>query len=122
MGMGSMETGKRIQQSRRERGLSQEQLAERVGISVTHMSNIENGKTGFSLPVLVRLRDELGVTADFLLFGPPKGESEAYRMVARELEALLEGCTGAQAEAVLGVIRSMGVLLRQCGTEPDGKV
>lgn len=49
--------------ARRRRGLSQIQLAERVGISRTHMSNIEapNGTTGFSLDVLFSIAAELEI-------------------------------------------------------------
>ena len=123
MKMDSIRAGKRIQESRRGQGLTQEQLAERVGISVGHMSNIENGKTGFSLGVLTKLRMELGVPVDMLLFGPPAGEDEIYGMAARELGALLKGCTKTQALAVLDFIHSTGVLLRQCGVgagqDPD---
>ena len=45
--------GEQIRKCRRAHGLSQEQLAEQVGISVTHMSHIETGNTKLSLPVLV---------------------------------------------------------------------
>ncbi|MDR1564976.1 MAG: helix-turn-helix transcriptional regulator [Oscillospiraceae bacterium] len=45
-------------------GLSQMQLAEKIGISRTHMSNIEapNGTTGLSLDVLIDIADALGVS------------------------------------------------------------
>ena len=45
--------GKKIRQLRKSRELSQEQLAEQVWISVTHMSHIETGNTKLSLPVFV---------------------------------------------------------------------
>ena len=34
--------GQRIRKFRKAQGISQEQLAEKVGISTTHMSHIEN--------------------------------------------------------------------------------
>ena len=61
------EIGKRIRRYRKACGISQEELAERVGISVTHMSHIETGNTKLSLPVLVRVADELSVRVDALL-------------------------------------------------------
>ncbi|MBR0033071.1 MAG: helix-turn-helix transcriptional regulator [Treponema sp.] len=48
--------------------LSQEELAEKVGISTTHMSHIETGSTKLSLPVLVELAKSLNVKTDSLLF------------------------------------------------------
>ena len=38
---------------RKKFGITQEELAEKVDISVTHMSHIETGNTKLSLPVFV---------------------------------------------------------------------
>lgn len=65
--MNYYEIGQRIRRYRKACGLSQEALAERVGISVTHMSHIETGNTKLSLPVLVRVAAELSVRVDALL-------------------------------------------------------
>ena len=43
--------GQRIRYYRKTQGLSQEQLAEKVDISTTHMSHIETGNTKLSLQV-----------------------------------------------------------------------
>ena len=59
--------GQRIRKYRKAQGLSQEELAARAGISVTHMSHIETGSTKLSLPVLAALSDALDVRADVLL-------------------------------------------------------
>ena len=61
------EIGQQIRKSRKAHGLSQEQLAEMVGISVTHMSHIETGNTKLSLPVLVEIATALNVRTDDLL-------------------------------------------------------
>lgn len=61
------EIGQRIRRYRKACGLSQEALAGRVGISVTHMSHIETGNTKLSLPVLARIAEELSVGTDALL-------------------------------------------------------
>jgi len=52
-----------ITYTRKMQGLSQLQLAERIGISRTHMSNIEapNGGIGLSLDVLLDIADALGI-------------------------------------------------------------
>ena len=61
------EIGQRIRKFRKAHQLSQEELAERIGISTTHMSHIETGNTKLSLPVLVSLADALEVGTDDLL-------------------------------------------------------
>ena len=52
-----------ITYTRKMQGLSQLQLAEQIGISRTHMSNIEapNGNVGLSLDVLLDIAKALGV-------------------------------------------------------------
>lgn len=61
------EIGQRIRRFRKARGFSQEELAEKVEISVTHMSHIETGNTKLSLPVFVALSKALEVRTDELL-------------------------------------------------------
>ena len=58
--------GNRIQQERQKMGLTQEQLAEKAGISQNFMSLIENGRN-MSLAVIIRLAGIFGVTVDYLL-------------------------------------------------------
>lgn len=65
--MNYYEIGQRIRKYRKAQGLSQENLAEKAGISVTHMSHIETGNTKLSLPVFVRIAEVLGVQTDELL-------------------------------------------------------
>lgn len=69
------EIGQRIRKIRKAHGLSQESLAERVGISNTHMSHIETGNTKLSLPVLVALADALYVPMIFSIKGAPLFEA-----------------------------------------------
>ena len=45
--------GQKIRKIRKAHGLSQEELADKVSISTTHMSHIETGNTKLSLPVFV---------------------------------------------------------------------
>ena len=67
--MDYIEIGKRIRKYRKIRNLSQEQLAEKVNISVTHMSHIETGSTKLSLIVLTNIAEKLKVSCDDILFG-----------------------------------------------------
>ncbi|MBP5465180.1 MAG: helix-turn-helix transcriptional regulator [Treponema sp.] len=68
--MDYVEIGQRIKKYRKIRNLSQEQLAEKVDISPTHMSHIETGVTKLSLQVLVDLSVALDTSTDSLLFAP----------------------------------------------------
>jgi len=53
-----------------EQGLSQVQLAGRVGVSKKHISNIEAGRVGASPEVLRRIAATLGCTVADLLITP----------------------------------------------------
>ena len=53
--------GLNIAYYRKERGLSQSQLAELVNISRTHMSRIENADCAVSLDVVFDICDALGI-------------------------------------------------------------
>ncbi|MBQ3800590.1 MAG: helix-turn-helix transcriptional regulator [Treponema sp.] len=64
------EIGQRIKKYRKVRNISQEQLAEMVNISASHMSHIETGVTKLSLQVLVDISVALDTSTDSLLFAP----------------------------------------------------
>ncbi len=59
--------GKRIKIARINADLTQEKLSETVGISPTHLSNIETGTTRVSLCTLIGIANALNVTSDDLL-------------------------------------------------------
>lgn len=49
------EIGKNIRLMRIRHGISQSELAQRLDVSQTHMSNLEHGRVSVSLRVLLRL-------------------------------------------------------------------
>ncbi len=59
--------GQRIQDVRRQRGISQTGLAEQLNISPSHMSNIETGRTNFGVDIFKRITEVLQISADYLL-------------------------------------------------------
>ena len=94
--------GQQIRKVRKAHGLSQEQLAERVNISTTHMSHIETGNTKLSLPVLVDIATALEVRTDDLL------ERVLYTTghAVEEITAVLEGCSAQEAKAIVDVAKA----------------
>lgn len=59
--------GKRIRAVREEKGWSQEQFAERIGLSVTYTGMIERGERVPKLETFIRITNTLGTSADILL-------------------------------------------------------
>lgn len=58
--------GKRIKATREQRGLTQEALAEKIGMSVTHISNLENAHSKASLTTFLNIANALDVSLDVL--------------------------------------------------------
>lgn len=95
--------GKRIRKCRKQAGLSQEALAEKVWISATHMSHIETGSTKLSLPVLVDIAAALDVGTDELL---ADCFSTAKDAASNEIAALLASCSGQQVKVLCDIVKA----------------
>lgn len=102
------EIGQRIRKFRRAQGLSQEQLAEQVGISITHMSHIETGNTKLSLPVLVALANALHTGTDELIFEAPKNLKQKGR---ERILDVLDACTPQEINIIAEIIESAKVAM-----------
>ena len=61
--------GRRIQQSREQAGLTQEELAERIDRSTQFISTIERGLAGPSLETVIHLCEVLGTSTEWILRG-----------------------------------------------------
>ena len=61
------EVGQRVSRARRDRGWSQEQLAEAIDIQPTTLSRLETGDRAISLSTLGRVAEALGVGLGDLL-------------------------------------------------------
>jgi transcriptional regulator with XRE-family HTH domain len=61
--------GKRIADGRERKGWTQKNLAQRAGISVTFLSEIENDRRGIGSETLLSIADALGTSLDYLVRG-----------------------------------------------------
>lgn len=77
--------GIRIMQKRREHGLSQEKLAEKIGISKNHLSNIERGNNVPTLKFIFDLCNVLGETPDYYVLGAISKETHEIEQLIRRL-------------------------------------
>lgn len=94
--------GQKIRKIRKAHGLSQEELAERINISTTHMSHIETGNTKLSLPVFVDIAAALEVRTDDLLDNPTATTSNSLD----EIAAVLERCSAQEAKIIVDVVKA----------------
>lgn len=71
------EFGKRLRDARISRGITQEELAVRLGLaSKQHISRMENGERSCSVDLLVELSCILHVSTDYLLMGSEPGKEK----------------------------------------------
>lgn len=93
--------GVRIAQRRKELHMTQEQLADKMGVSLQTVSCIELGKKAVRPENLANLCNHLNVSADYILYGKRNEQqmnatitklsaldSEAYRTVQELIELL----------------------------------
>lgn len=76
-----MTFSERLAELRREKGLTQQQLAERVGLHQTQIHRYESGSSEPSMDALRRLALALGVSTDALVFEEAeRGPDEELRL------------------------------------------
>lgn len=83
--------GNRIKHFRKKFGMTQEEFANLIGVEPLHISNVERGKKGLSLDVMVSICDHLNISMDDLLpVGDQKSECEHLKnMMINEIVAKL---------------------------------
>ncbi|WP_433945545.1 helix-turn-helix domain-containing protein [Paenibacillus sp. SN-8-1] len=94
--------GKRIKQSREEKGLTQESLAEKLDVSNAYISKIERGKTPINLDRLSELCKVLEESTEYILNGADSASDDYLR---NEIIVMLEGCSAEKIKLISQVIR-----------------
>lgn len=105
--------GNNIKQMRTKSQVSQQNLAKAINISQTHMSNLENGKTGVSLAIAIRISQHLKCSLDELIFGTDK---KSYPAAGKPLS----DHTVDEFNQLLK--RSLAEMMFQCLQHPEGKL
>ena len=81
-----IEMGDRISKQRKSLKLTQEQLADTIGVSTQMISNLELGKKAIRPENLIKICSALGVSADYLLTGVKS--DNPYNDIAKKLPDL----------------------------------
>jgi len=105
----TMPFSEKLSKLRADRGITQEQMAQMVGVGIAQIRRYEKGKSSPTLDVIKNIAKTLGISADELLFD--KGEDvAATRIMDRRLLAQFESVSRLSAkdkEAVMTIIDSM---------------
>ena len=110
------EIGLRLKQARLAKNLSQPQLAEAADISVSFLSNLENGHQAMNIKTLISLTDVLNISADWLL---GNSTDSANHAAALDIEKELSSCTPKEREAILRLVLLMKDAIGSLKPDPE---
>ena len=84
----------RIRKAREELGYTREKFAEKLDVSVSYLAELERGRTGISVKMLIKVCKVLGLSADYVLFGNDSPEDskrlDAIRRIDEKYLPLLD--------------------------------
>ena len=76
-----VESGKRIKALRKENGLTQEQLAEQLGVAANTIARIETGNRGISIDLAIELVVRFETTLDYIFLGRESPQNYTYEAI-----------------------------------------
>ena len=102
--------GKRIKIARIKANLKQENLAELIDVSPTHLSNIETGTTRVRLQTIVRIANALSVSTDDLLCDSVIKTNVQFEY---DIACILDDCDDYEIRVIADIARSVKDTLRR---------
>ena len=101
--------GKRIKIARIKKNLTQETVADKIGFTPQHVSNIETGNTSVSLTTLVAIANTLTVSVDELLCDTVLTSKPVFEKEAKEI---LEDCNEYEIRVLVDVLKATKTSMR----------
>lgn len=95
--------GNAIRSARLSHSLSQEVLAEMVGITPTHLKHIESGHRNPSIEVLIHLAEILQMSLDNIIFQ----QNSSTQLKIHEIKNGLSQCSPAELQILLDLLYSL---------------
>ena len=102
--------GQRIKTKRIEKGFTQEQLSEMVGVGPSHMSHIESGSTVPSFEVFISIINALDCSADELLC---REAAAAKPILTSWLSELITDCDNTETKILTDIVVAAKQTLRK---------
>ena len=108
--------GERVWQARLNRGMSQNDLCDATGLSISFISNVERGKQSMNIRALLMISDALSVSADWLL---RNNTPTSLSISAEEITKELESCTPKEREIILKLVQTIKDSIQQLRATSD---
>lgn len=101
--------GIRIRETRKQKGLSEQELAEFSNLSTVYISYIENARRKPSLESLIKISNALEITLDELLYGNLLYNPAEYQT---DIDELMADCTSQEKRFIYQFLRAVKNILR----------
>ena len=105
-----LDIGGRIRDERKKQKISQEKLAEMVGVGTTHISHVETGNSIPSMKIFVGIINALNVSADELL---RNHIGKAKHILDGEVADTMQDCNGEESRIIADTIKALKTSLRR---------
>ena len=96
--------GQRIKQARLAKNMTQEDLADKIDISVAFLSRVERGNSHINLKRLNQLCGLLDVTEGYVLNG---ASSSSKNYLNKEFSELIKGCSPEKQKLIYNIAKTI---------------
>lgn len=111
----NMTIGERIKNERKKAGLTQQELADRLGVSFANISQYENNKRNPKHETVFKIADAIGVNPYYLLYGVDREQMEQIGLALIKYDSVLKKEFNNAEEREKSLMRSFRKL------NPDGQ-
>ena len=94
--------GQRVKKLRRDKGLTQIQLADELYISESYIALIEADKRNPSMDIMIKLADYFHVTSDYLI----RGKADIREQSSIEWSEMVKGRSDKEISHAMGLVKS----------------
>ena len=96
--------GERIRKIRIQKGMTQADLSVKANIGLSHVSDIELGKSKMMLATFTRITEALQISADVLIRPDIPEVNSLYQ---NEFAEILEDCTPDEIDAIIKIVKEL---------------
>lgn len=99
-------TGDRLRLKRAVLGLTQEEMAEKIGRAPKYYADIERGSCGMSVETLMALSKSLNMSLDYLIFGKETDENiEKHETEVFAIIDMLDHCSDRKRQYAMRLLK-----------------
>ncbi|MCF0126647.1 MAG: helix-turn-helix transcriptional regulator [Clostridia bacterium] len=102
--------GERIRNARKKKGMTQERLAELIGVAVGYLSRVERGQSKVNLKRLSDISNALDISiSEFITNIAPQNE----QYLEKEFKKILDKCTSEQRKLIYNVAKIISEIKKE---------